>query len=251
GEVKLMDFGIARDKANDDLTRAGTALGTPAYMSPEQIMGEKVDFRSDVFSFGIVLFQMLTGQKPFADDDTKSVLAHILNEPYEKPRHLYPDIPLRLQGIVKRCLEKRPDRRYRSTEELRRELEDFVAHKVRINYSGRLVIFLRNRNLISDSEAKTYVRDEAELHSSMTFQTDTGGLDPRAVLVRPLLVLNFLLLLAMGGWAFFIDWTSLGAEKGYVRVNAVPWAEVYVDEELYDVTPFAEPIALMPGEHVI
>ncbi len=251
GEVKLMDFGIVRDQANDDLTRAGTALGTPAYMSPEQIMGEKVDFRSDVFSFGIVLFQMLTGQKPFADDDTKSVLAHILHEPYEKPRHLYPDIPLRLQGIVKRCLEKRPDRRYKSTEQLRRELEDFVAHKVRINYSGRLVIFLRNRNLISDSEAKTYVRDEAELHSSMTFQTDTGGLDPRAVVVRPLLVLNFLLLLALGGWAFFIDWTSLGTEKGYVRVNALPWAEVYVDDELYDVTPFAEPIALMPGEHIV
>ncbi|HSI06635.1 MAG TPA: serine/threonine-protein kinase, partial [Myxococcota bacterium] len=56
GEVKLMDFGIARDIANDDLTRPGTAIGTPAYMSPEQIMGERVDFRSDVFSFGIVLY---------------------------------------------------------------------------------------------------------------------------------------------------------------------------------------------------
>jgi serine/threonine protein kinase len=77
GEVKLMDFGIARDMAFDDLTRPGTALGTPSYMSPEQIMGERVDFRSDIFSFGIVLYQILTGQKPFVDDETRSVMQKI------------------------------------------------------------------------------------------------------------------------------------------------------------------------------
>ncbi|MBW3671393.1 MAG: serine/threonine protein kinase, partial [Acidobacteria bacterium] len=63
GEVKLMDFGIARDDTLSDLTEAGTGLGTPSYMSPEQILGDKLDFRSDVFSLGIVLYQMLTGQK--------------------------------------------------------------------------------------------------------------------------------------------------------------------------------------------
>jgi serine/threonine-protein kinase len=159
GEVKLMDFGIARDEAFDDLTRPGTAIGTPAYMSPEQIMGERVDFRSDIFSFGIVLYQMLTGQKPFVEDDTKSVMQRILNEPYERPRKLYPDIPWKLQRIVKRCLQKEPGKRYKSTELLRRELEQYVASSVRINYNGRLVIYLRNRDVISDSEASTYVRD--------------------------------------------------------------------------------------------
>ena len=248
GEVKLMDFGIARDEAFDDLTRPGTALGTPAYMSPEQILGERVDFRSDLFSFGIVLYQMLTGQKPFADDDTKSVLHRILNEPYERPRKLYPDVPLRLQGIVKKCLEKQPDRRYKSTEALRRDLEDFVASKVRINYNGRLVIFLRHRNLISDSEAKTYVRDD-ELKSSLTFATDTGAIDARTVVLRPVLALNLLLLLLFGGWTSLVEWTQLGAQKGYVRVHAVPWAEVWVDGELYDTTPFAKPVALNPGRH--
>lgn len=250
GEIKLMDFGIARDEAFDDLTRPGTALGTPAYMSPEQIMGERVDFRSDIFSFGIVLYQMLTGEKPFADDDTKSVLHRILNEPYRAPRRLYPDVPLRLQRIVKKCLDKRLDRRYQATHALRRDLETYLAKKIRINYAGRLVIFLRNRHMISDSEAKTYVRDD-ELKSSLEFHTDTGAIDARTVVVRPLITLNAILLLLLGAWAGLVNWQQLGADRGYVRVNALPWAEVYVDGQLYDLTPFAEPISLLPGTHEI
>ncbi|MEE8408162.1 MAG: protein kinase [Myxococcota bacterium] len=254
GEIKLMDFGIARDQAFEDLTRPGTSLGTPAYMSPEQIIGERVDSRSDVFSFGIVLYQMLTGEKPFADDDTKSVLHRILNEPYQRPRRLYPDIPLRLQRIVKRCLDKRRERRYQATHSLRRDLETYLAKKVRINYAGRLVIFLRNREIISDSEAKTYVRAD-ELKSSLEFHTDTGGIDARTVVVRPLVTLNAVLLLLLAAWFGIIAWKPLGlqfgAEHGFVRVNALPWAEVYVDGELYDVTPFAAPIELIPGKHEI
>lgn len=250
GEVKLMDFGIARDEAFDDLTRPGTALGTPAYMSPEQIMGEKVDKRSDIFSFGIVLYQMLTGEKPFADDDTKSVLHRILNEPYHRPRRIYPDIPLRLQRIVRKCLNKRPDKRYQDTDHLRRDLETYVAKKVKTNFAGRLVIFLRNRGLVSDSEAKTYVRDE-DLKSSLTRAADTGALDARTVAFRPLLTINASLLVLLAGWASFLQWSQIGAERGFVRVNATPWAEVYVDGELHDTTPFAEPIALLPGEHDI
>ena len=250
GEVKLMDFGIARDEAFDDLTRPGTALGTPAYMSPEQIMGQRVDSRSDIFSFGIVLYQMLTGEKPFADDDTKSVLHRILHEPYTKPSRLFPDIPSKLQQIVRKCLEKKPEKRYQSTEALRRDLEQFVAQKVRINYNGRLVIFLRNRSLISDSEAKTYVRDD-DLQSSVRFQTDTGGVDAQSVVLKPLLALNFVIVLMLAAWAGAVDQLKLGAEPGYVRVNAVPWAEVWVEGELYDVTPFAKPIALLPGQYTI
>ena len=267
GEVKLMDFGIARDEAFDDLTWPGTALGTPAYMSPEQILGERVDFRSDLFSFGIVLYQMLTGQKPFADDDTKSVLHRILNEPYERPRKRYPDVPMKLQGIVRKCLEKRPDRRYRSTEALRRDLEDFVASKVRINFDGRLVIFLifvlsttfvawlltpflgRLRRRFG-SEAKPFVHDE-ELKSSLTFATDTGAIDARAVVLRPIFALNLLLALILVGWTSIVEWRQLGTRHGYIHVNATPWAEVWVDGGLYDTTPFATPIALKPGRHTL
>jgi hypothetical protein len=72
GEVKLMDFGIARDDKLSDLTETGTGLGTPSYMSPEQILGDKLDFRSDIFSVGIVLYQMVTGRKPFVEDESRT-----------------------------------------------------------------------------------------------------------------------------------------------------------------------------------
>src|SRR5215831_8695605 len=103
GEVKLMDFGIARDHALADLTEAGTGVGTPSYMSPEQILGDKLDFRSDLFSLGIVLYQMLTGRKPFIEDDQKSVMHKIRLEKFPSPRRLNPQIPRELERIMGRC----------------------------------------------------------------------------------------------------------------------------------------------------
>jgi len=248
GELKLMDFGIARDESFDDLTRPGTSLGTPAYMSPEQIMGEKVDFRSDIFSFGIVLYQMLTGQKPFVEDDTRSVMQRILNEDHLPPRKLFPDIPWGLSRILNKCMEKRPERRYKSTEFLRRDLEAFVAKKVHINFNGRLLIYLRHRELISDSEAKTYVRAE-ELNSQSVLATDTGHIDGKVAVLRPLITAHAALLLGFALFASAVDYFKLGGEVGFVRVHVQPWAEVFVDGELHDTTPFVAPVAVSQGSH--
>ncbi|HVZ35870.1 MAG TPA: serine/threonine-protein kinase, partial [Polyangiaceae bacterium] len=93
GEVKLMDFGIARDDSQGDLTETGTGLGTPSYMSPEQILGDKLDFRSDQFSLGIVLYQMLTGKKPFVEDESHTVMQKIRLDRYVSPRRLNPLVP--------------------------------------------------------------------------------------------------------------------------------------------------------------
>ncbi len=250
GEIKLMDFGIARDEAYDDLPRPGTAIGTPAYMSPEQIMGERVDFRSDIFSFGIVLYQMLTGQKPFTEDDTHSVMQRIVNESFVRPRRLFPDIPWGLSRIVNKCLQKDPTRRYASTEELRRALENYVAKKVRINYAGRLVIFLRNRGLISDKEAQTYVRED-DLRSMESQAVDSGTVSVARTLYRPSVVANVVLLGAFLGWMACIDFSQLGVERGRLYINALPWAEVFIDGKRHDITPFVEPVYLPPGRHTV
>ena len=82
GEVKLMDFGIAHTRDLEALTLPGTMIGTPAYMSPEQILGQNLDVRSDIFSFGIVLYELFTGMKPFMDDDTRAVSARIVNDAF-------------------------------------------------------------------------------------------------------------------------------------------------------------------------
>ena len=250
GEVKLMDFGIARDDTVGDLTLPGTALGTPAYMSPEQVMGEKVDFRSDIFSFGIVLYQMLTGRKPFVENSTHSVMQSILSEPPPPVRKIFPDVPWGLTRILNRCLEKQPECRYKTTEALRRDLEAFVAKKVRINYAGRLLIYLRHRDLISDKEAKTYVQIE-ELESHTVVATDTGQLNTQSALLKPLFTLHAALLTCLILFTGAMEWFNVGSEKAYLHVHADPWAEVYIDGQLHDMTPFLEPVVLTPGAHTV
>ncbi len=98
GGVKLMDFGIARDQAFGDLTETGTGLGTPSYMSPEQILGDKLDYRSDMFSLGIVLYQMVCGRKPFIEDDHKSVMHKIRLEKYPVAAQAEPGDPARARA---------------------------------------------------------------------------------------------------------------------------------------------------------
>ena len=122
GEVKLMDFGIAQSRNLESLTLPGTLIGTPAYMSPEQILGQQLDVRSDIFSFGIVLYEMFTGVKPFRDDDSRSVTAKILKEKFLSPRRVNSEIPWGLQWLIKKCLRKKPKRRYGSMLEVRKKL---------------------------------------------------------------------------------------------------------------------------------
>ncbi len=109
--VKLMDFGIARlsDGREVHLTRAGTMLGTPQYMAPEQIDGRPVSEKTDIYAFGIVLYEMLSGQTPFSGPTSAVVLARQLNEPPRPVRAVRPAVPLLLEQVVMQALEKEPE----------------------------------------------------------------------------------------------------------------------------------------------
>jgi serine/threonine protein kinase len=122
GEIKLMDFGIAHTRNLEALTMPGMLIGTPAYMSPEQILGQQLDVRSDIFSFGVVLYEMFTGVKPFSDDDARPVTAKIMKDKFLAPRRVNKEIPRRLQWLIKKCLRKKPRRRYGSMLEIERKL---------------------------------------------------------------------------------------------------------------------------------
>ena len=130
GGVKVMDFGIARDTSFGDLTEAGTGIGTPAYMSPEQVLGDKLDARSDIFSLGVVLYQMVTGKKPFVEDEKKSAMHKIRLEKHESARAVNPEVPRELGNIIDRCLEKQPRDRWRSAQHMVMALERFLAKHV-------------------------------------------------------------------------------------------------------------------------
>jgi eukaryotic-like serine/threonine-protein kinase len=119
--VKVMDFGIAK-MASSSKTQTNIVLGTPTYMSPEQIAGKKVDGRSDIFSLGVVLFELLTGQLPFTADNLSAVLFSIAHHPHPSIQTLRADLPPMVQEIVDRALQKELPHRYRRAEEFADEL---------------------------------------------------------------------------------------------------------------------------------
>ncbi len=135
GLVKVLDFGLAKltepvdvsEAETQDLdlkTKDGQVLGTVPYMSPEQAQGKKIDHRSDIFSFGCVLYEMATGKRAFPADSMAGTLAAIIKDDPRKISDLAPAVPLDLERIITRCLRKEPERRYQSMADLRVELLD-------------------------------------------------------------------------------------------------------------------------------
>jgi len=118
GRVKIMDFGIARLKLSDVATQVGTRLGTPRYMSPEQVAGGSLDHRTDIFSLGIVLYEMLTGARLFHGEDLTQVMHSVATFEPPPPSRINPQVTPLLDLVVKRALEKKPDARYASAWEM-------------------------------------------------------------------------------------------------------------------------------------
>ncbi|HYN01081.1 MAG TPA: serine/threonine-protein kinase [Vicinamibacteria bacterium] len=117
-QVKIMDFGLAR-VSTSEMTQEGIVLGTPNYMSPEQALGDKVDGRSDLFSTGAVLYELLTGHKPFESDSTPSVLFQVVHRQAPPVRRWVPDVPTGVVAVVNRSLEKDREKRFASAGDMR------------------------------------------------------------------------------------------------------------------------------------
>jgi Tol biopolymer transport system component/tRNA A-37 threonylcarbamoyl transferase component Bud32 len=138
GVAKILDFGLAKLTQAEEgggeeattldaqarLSRPGTVAGTPAYMSPEQATGGKVDARSDVFSFGAVLYEMVTGRRPFGGGSSAEMLAALLKEQPQPPSALAPEVPRDLERIILRCLRKEPERRFQHMTDVKVELQE-------------------------------------------------------------------------------------------------------------------------------
>jgi len=123
--IKVTDFGIARI-TDSSKTKTGMVLGTPSYMSPEQLSGKRVDGRSDLFSLGVTLFQLLTGSLPFHADSMATLMFKIANEPYTPPRSVRADLPPAIDAIIERALQKNPDTRYATGREFAQDLRKLL-----------------------------------------------------------------------------------------------------------------------------
>jgi serine/threonine-protein kinase len=256
GEVKLVDLGIAQrertPRADEaDVQGGAAAFGTPAYMSPEQILGELVDARSDLFSLGVVLYQVVAGVRPFDDPDAgdgRTAAQRIRRDPVRPLRARAPDVSPVLERIIMRLLEKLPADRFGSAAALADELDDFLRTEVRSSPRAALVRALKDAGL---NQVVTPFR----------------GVGDAAPPVEPSLrtaILGFgaLFLLLVAG-ALALQWGArespaiagegdgafgLGAS---LHVVATPWADVWVDGHHVETTPFARGISLKPGKHYV
>ena len=158
GLVKIMDFGIARVRGDERLTIDGSMLGTPAYMSPEQVLGQQVDARSDLYSMGVVLYRLLAGALPFSADNAIATLQKQISES-PTPLHRYVQgLPGWCEQVVQRALEKKPRERFQSAEAFRETLAPAIAASPRIDLAKVLEVSPAKAHRAADISApKTLV----------------------------------------------------------------------------------------------
>ncbi len=257
GEVKLTDFGIAKD-ADEDHDTLGV-VGSPAYMSPEQVLGDRLDFRSDLFSFGILFYEMLTNRRPFEEEPARTVMQKIRLDRYIPPRRVRRDVPGALERILARCLEKNPAHRYPSTGLLADDLELHLAQQAVPSHETRLVAFLAERGSAGAKDTKRALAGAARVR-------DAG--ERRSRRLRGFIAAQTILALigaaAVGASEMSASRTASRRASstpgvlppgeraaGFLRVVARPWAHLAIDGQSVDTTPTARAFRLAPGRHYV
>jgi serine/threonine-protein kinase len=189
GEVKLLDFGIAKSEASQQLTATGAVIGTLQYLSPEQLMGGVADARSDIWALGVLLYEMAVGRVPFEAITFGELCRKIQKVEYVAPGVLNPTIPREIAAIINRCLRKNPTDRYRSTYDL-------------LGDARRL------RNLISDP-ALTGLPDR-EHYSNKTLRVKLASVDKRLFAVLGLVIV---VLVSVGASIYFVSTSSFNSSR--------------------------------------
>ena len=237
GTIKVLDFGIAKIE-NTSLTQTGLVMGTPAYMSPEQIAGKKVDHRSDIFSLGAVFYELLTREKAFAGD-IATMLYKIVNEHPVAPSIVNPAIPGGIDAVVRKALAKDPKDRFQDCEEMR---QAFLGQLVRGPIASPAKTSTKDRTLIAD---RTLAISAGRGHQA--------ELEPNQTRIWPGLMTGFaVLFIAVAGWAFYVRSSSGSFPPTIAKLeNQIKAFGPGNGEGGESATPAASPAARPADEHTV
>ncbi len=162
GVVKLTDFGIAKDLTLDDLTRRGLVVGTLQYLAPEQVLGQRADPRSDLYSLGVLLYEVLSGARPYRAPEQADLLRAIVQGRRRPLREVAPRVPRALAMVIERCLELDPARRYQRASDLARDLGRLLGAVLEGSPAARLVAFLGERDALGERDLTLLAPEELE-----------------------------------------------------------------------------------------
>lgn len=257
GQLTLVGFvGAVKDRlptAPELLDNSAAFAGSP-YFSPEQVLGESVDARSDLFSLGVVLYEALTGKNPFASDDDKGTAQRIRKDKVQPVSRFVRGVPSSLERILTRCLEKMPQDRFNSADELVLALENLLREQEVVSTTNEL------ERAVRGFFAPDTVRKEASV--ALTARANGEGRPLRAGILGLILAC----LLIVGGGTFLqrktdTDTSSarrnsgrlelLPEQAGHLRIVATPWANVSIDGQAIGTTPLGRPIDLPAGTHYV
>jgi serine/threonine-protein kinase len=250
GETKIADFGIALDGKAKALTQVGVALGTPQYMSLEQLLGERADYRSDLYSLGVVLYEMLTGEIPFAEsesgEDGPSLARRIQGGRFPSPRRHAPTTPRPLVRLIRSCLRAKAKKRIASATAVRRALERHLGAPSPADCRSEIAAFLWERKIFRATSGKTALvkrpRKATRRQRGGAGWRWAGALAGCAAVAAAALTTGRVDLRALPLPAAFA-----GGEVAVVRFETPPRTEIRID----DGEPVARsaPIQLAPGPH--
>lgn len=236
GSVKLLDFGIAKSSTST-MTRQGSVFGSISYMSPEQVNGSEVDGRADIFSAGVVLYELLSGKKPFAGDSTTAVLARIMDNQPASAANLPADLPRRLVSAVMKALDKNRDQRYRHAADfgsdlrlVRSALSSSVEPSVTEVDLAETKLTDTKPNRVADSGPHRPA-DHVAVARTASLEVPGGGLRPSSSTKKWLApVLVGLLLMAVAGGLAFV-WRGVPAGTKQAAKSGPTQATVTISSE--------------------
>ncbi len=193
GDVKIMDFGIAYDPSETNLTQPGILIGSPHYLAPEQIQGGRIDARVDIFAFGITFYEMLTGRRPFVETDSETVFARIVKGEYTPIEEIRKDVSPFIIRMVDDCLQSVPSKRANSVKKLSEALQGFLLQNYTASLETHIQHLLIKQGFLAGDHHKVELQEKTLTHGMNTGRTSRA----RKVFIGFLVIILIVALVVM------------------------------------------------------